>query len=66
MPERRTGGITVRAEGYSSVKMMMATTGGENEFIVRALNAGADEYLMKPFDEHALGEKLAWPGLVEA
>jgi two-component system chemotaxis response regulator CheY len=56
----------LRAEGHSDVKVMMVTTEAENDFIVRALDAGADEYLMKPFDEEALTEKLAMLGLVEA
>jgi two-component system, chemotaxis family, chemotaxis protein CheY len=56
----------LRAEGYSEVKVMMVTTEAENDFIVRALDAGADEYLMKPFDDEALTEKLAMLGLVEA
>ena len=55
----------MRAEGYQSVKVMMVTTEDQTDFIVRALNAGADEYLMKPFDGAALGEKLAILGLVE-
>jgi two-component system chemotaxis response regulator CheY len=57
---------TMRSTGYSDVKVMMVTTDSENDFIVRALDAGADEYLMKPFDEEALTEKLAMMGLVEA
>jgi two-component system chemotaxis response regulator CheY len=56
----------MRAEGYSDVKVMMVTTEAENDFILRALDAGADEYLMKPFDDEALTEKLAMLGLVEA
>jgi two-component system chemotaxis response regulator CheY len=56
----------LRAEGYSDVKVMMVTTEAENDFILRALDAGADEYLMKPFDDEALTEKLAMLGLVEA
>jgi two-component system chemotaxis response regulator CheY len=56
---------SMRAEGYDDVKVMMVTTEGENDFIVRALDAGADEYLMKPFDDEALTEKLAMLGLVE-
>jgi two-component system, chemotaxis family, chemotaxis protein CheY len=56
----------LRAQGYGSMKVMMVTTEAENEFIVRALEAGADEYLMKPFDEEALTEKLTMLGLVEA
>ena len=56
----------MRAEGFADVKVMMVTTEAENDFIIRALDAGADEYLMKPFDDEALNEKLAMLGLVEA
>ena len=56
----------LRAEGFAEMKVMMVTTEAENEFIIRALDAGADEYLMKPFDHEALSEKLAMLGLVEA
>jgi two-component system chemotaxis response regulator CheY len=56
----------LRAEGYSDVKVLMVTTEAENDYIVRALDAGADEYLMKPFDDEALSEKLAMIGVVEA
>jgi len=56
----------LRTEGYSDLKVMVVTTEAENDYIVRALNAGADEYLMKPFDDEALTEKLEMLGLVEA
>jgi len=56
----------LRADGFMDLKVMMVTTEAENEYIVRALEAGADEYLMKPFDGEALNEKLAMLGLVEA
>jgi two-component system chemotaxis response regulator CheY len=56
----------LRADGFSALKVMMVTTEAENDFILRALDAGADEYLMKPFDDEALTEKLAMLGLVEA
>ena len=47
----------LRAEGFANVKVMMVTTEAENDFILRALDAGADEYLMKPFDRgRAYGE----------
>jgi two-component system chemotaxis response regulator CheY len=55
----------LRASGYSTVKVLMVTTEAENDFILRALDAGADEYLMKPFDNQALTEKLAMLGLAE-
>src|ERR1700744_5672457 len=54
----------LRAEGFAT-KVMMVTTEAENDFIERALTAGADEYLMKPFDAEAMTEKLAMLGLVE-
>lgn len=58
--------IQLRGEGFDQVKVLMVTTEAEDDCIVRALDAGADEYLMKPFDEEALTEKLAMMGLVEA
>ena len=57
--------VELRGEGYGDLKVMMVTTEAESEYIERALDAGADEYLMKPFDEEALTGKLAMMGLVE-
>lgn len=57
--------VQLRTQGFCGLKVMMVTTEAENDFIVRALEAGADEYLMKPFDEEALDEKLALLGLME-
>jgi len=56
----------LRAGGNGDPKVLMVTTEAENDFIVRALESGADEYLMKPFDDEALSQKLALLGLVEA
>ena len=56
----------LRAEGYDGIKVLMVTTEAENDYILRALDAGADEYLMKPFDGEALAEKLAMLGFAEA
>jgi len=56
----------LRAEGFNDLKVMMVTTEGETECIIRALDSGANEYLMKPFDEEALTLKLAMLGLAEA
>jgi two-component system chemotaxis response regulator CheY len=56
----------MRAQGFNDVKVMMVTTEAENKFILGALDAGADEYMMKPFDGEALSEKLALLGLTEA
>jgi two-component system chemotaxis response regulator CheY len=55
----------LRSQGFSGMKVMMVTTEAENDFILRALDSGADEYLMKPFDEEALNDKLALLGLAE-
>ena len=53
----------VRAEGYRDIKVLMVTTEAEDNYIMRALDAGADEYLMKPFDDAALGDKLMMMGV---
>jgi two-component system chemotaxis response regulator CheY len=56
----------LRAEGYSDMKVMMVTMEAEDEFVIRSLDAGADEYLMKPFDNEDITVKLAMLGFVEA
>jgi two-component system chemotaxis response regulator CheY len=56
----------IRAGHFNETKVLMVTTEAEHDFIMRALEAGADEYLMKPFDHDAFDDKLAMLGLVEA
>ncbi len=49
----------VRAEHmYDGVLLMMVTTETEMENVVRALAAGANEYVMKPFTPEVIMEKL--------
>jgi two-component system chemotaxis response regulator CheY len=40
------------------MKVMMVTTEADNSFISRALDSGADEFLMKPFTLESLREKM--------
>jgi two-component system chemotaxis response regulator CheY len=47
----------------SRMKIMMITTEADNSFICRALDSGADEFLMKPFTPESLREKLVMLGL---
>ena len=49
---------------YRSLTMMMVTTEAEHGQIVRALAAGAHEYLIKPFTPDAVRDKLALLGLL--
>ncbi len=49
---------------YASVKVMMVTTETEVEQMLKALAAGADEYVMKPFTKEILVDKLRMLGLV--
>jgi two-component system, chemotaxis family, chemotaxis protein CheY len=56
----------MRTVVFDSARGMMVTIKAENAFILRALDSGADEYLIKPIDDEALSEKLAMLGLVEA
>jgi two-component system chemotaxis response regulator CheY len=43
---------------FADIPIMMVTTESEMEQVEVALQAGASEYLMKPFDRQALLEKL--------
>src|SRR5262245_40984564 len=50
----------VRAQRvYDPVRIMMVTTETEQEQVIRALDAGANEYLMKPFTREILVAKLS-------
>ena len=49
---------------WKDVTQMMVTTEGEHAQIVRALAAGAHEYVIKPFTADAIQEKLQLLGLV--
>ncbi len=55
--------VRQRAE-WRDITLMMVTTESEQDRIVRALAAGAHEYLIKPFTPDALVEKLDLLGLV--
>lgn len=46
-------------------KIVMVTTEAENDHIEMALEQGADEYLVKPFDEEGLFDKLRMAGVEE-
>jgi len=55
---------TVRANPeFKDMRLMMVTTANALESIARALDAGADEYLMKPFTKDSLRDKLRLMGL---
>lgn len=56
---------TVRKiDDFRAMWLMMVTTESEQSQIVRALAAGAHEYLIKPFTQDGLQAKLAYLGLV--
>jgi two-component system chemotaxis response regulator CheY len=48
---------------WRGVTLLMVTTEGDHSSIVRALAAGAHEYVIKPFTADAILEKLALLGL---
>lgn len=56
-----------RADGaFSALRMIMVTTESGSEQVARAIEAGADEYLMKPFTKESLRDKLALIGFEAA
>jgi two-component system chemotaxis response regulator CheY len=50
---------------WQSMRVMLVTTETEATQILRALDAGADEYLIKPFCKEAVRDKLDVMGLLE-
>jgi two-component system chemotaxis response regulator CheY len=54
----------VRADhSLDSMKVMMVTTEADVGNVTKALEAGANEYLMKPFTKDAVTEKLSMLGI---
>jgi two-component system chemotaxis response regulator CheY len=54
----------VRADPkYADLRLMMVTTENEMSKIQEALEAGADEYVMKPFSRSVIREKLELLGV---
>jgi two-component system chemotaxis response regulator CheY len=49
---------------YRQMTLMMVTTESEHDQVVRALAAGAHEYIIKPFTADAVVDKLELLGLV--
>lgn len=55
---------SVRAnKAYDNLRLIMVTTETEMSQVAKALEAGADEYVMKPFTKEMIMEKLDMLGL---
>ena len=55
-----------RNREWRQITLMMVTTESEHSQVVRALAAGAHEYVIKPFTSDAIVDKLSLLGLVDA
>ncbi|HWD21181.1 MAG TPA: response regulator [Verrucomicrobiae bacterium] len=51
---------------FANVKILMVTTQNSMERVALALEAGADDFLMKPVTQEMLAEKLQILGLLDA
>jgi two-component system chemotaxis response regulator CheY len=55
----------VRADStWAAVRIIMVTTESEIEKMTKALEAGANEYIMKPFTKDAIKDKLQLLGVI--
>jgi len=50
---------------WSKVRIVMVTREADLEHIQIALDAGADEYVMKPFDADVIHDKMSLLGLIQ-
>jgi len=55
-----------RMAGGDVLMVVLGTTENDIDHISRALAAGANEYIMKPFDKEIISAKFAEVGLIEA
>lgn len=51
-------------QDYNAVKVIFCTTENDIVKIMTAMEAGANEYIMKPFDEEIIRTKLTQMGLI--
>lgn len=57
---------SVRSESaYDNVTIVMVTTETETSQMVAALDAGANDYIMKPFTDEIIAERLMMLGIQE-
>ena len=49
--------------GLDGVRLLMVTTECEMEKVIRALECGVDDYIMKPFTKEVILEKVALLGM---
>jgi two-component system, chemotaxis family, chemotaxis protein CheY len=54
-----------RLPGGDAPKVVFCTTENDVAHIARALEAGANEYIMKPFDKEIIANKFQEVGLIE-
>jgi two-component system chemotaxis response regulator CheY len=54
-----------RVRTWDAVRIVMVTTETESEQVQRAITAGANEYVMKPFTPEVLVAKLSMLGVFE-
>jgi len=50
-------------EAYKDLPLMMVTTETDMSQVIKALEAGANEYVMKPFTKEMITEKLTLMGI---
>ena len=50
---------------FSAVPLMMVTTETEMDQVIAALDAGANEYVMKPFTKEIIADKLRMLGVIQ-
>ena len=53
-----------QVEGGAKPMVVFCTTENDMEHITRAMEAGANEYIMKPFDKEILEDKFSAVGLI--
>jgi len=68
MPEMNGFDLLVRVRAnraFDPMKIVMVTTETETSQMIKALEAGANEYVMKPFTKEVIREKLRLLGIID-